>query len=231
MKKLGLVGGTGPESTILYYHDIVYGVQKQLGDKVFPPIAIDSIDVFQILGFCERHEYDKLTDYVSRSIHNLAAAGAEFAALTGNTPHIVFEELQKCSPIPLVSSIDTTCEEAKRRNLHCLGLLGTAFTLDGSFFKKPFLEDGIEIVVPTESERQFIHCVISDELELGIKKSETLVTFQKIIERMKSECGIEAIILGCTELPLLLNDNVSPLPCLDTMKIHIEALLGKILSD
>ncbi len=129
MRKLGIVGGIGPESTIPYYHDIAYGVQKMLGRPVFPPLIIDSINVFDILSFCQRKDYSGLTDYISRSIRNLAAGGAEIGALTGNTPHIVFEELQRRSPIPLVSIVDTACQAAKSMGLTRLFLLGTAFTM------------------------------------------------------------------------------------------------------
>ena len=110
-----------------------------------------------------------------------------------------------------------------------LGLLGTRFTMQGEFFKKPFIESGIEIITPNESDMAVVNDKISSELELGIVKPETLALFQEIIKRMKTENGIEAIILGCTELPLILNDEVSPVPCLDTMQIHINALIDMIV--
>lgn len=228
MKKLGLVGGIGPESTIPYYHDIVYGVQKKLGDSVFPPIIIDSINVFQVLSFCQKKDYAGLTVYISTSIQNLAAGGADFAALTGNTPHIIFQELQNRSPIPLVSIIDATCQDARDKGYSHVFLLGTAFTMSEDFFKIPFRKSGIRITVPDPSEQQWVHDKISSELELGIKREETLVGFQALIQKAKTN-GAEAVILGCTELPLLLSDKVSPLPCLNTMSIHIQSLIQRIL--
>ena len=158
MKKLGLVGGMGPESTIPYYHAIVYGVKDRIGEKFFPNLTIESVNVFEALKLCNEQKYDELTDYLMRAIRNLIKSGADFVALSANTPHI-----------------------------------------------------------------------ISSELELGIVKEETLENFQKIIKRMTEEEGIEAIILGCTELPLLLNDEVSPVPCLDTMKIHTQHLIDWIV--
>jgi len=229
MKKLGLIGGMGPESTIPYYHDIVYGVQEALGEQAFPELTIESVNVFKVLGLCKEQKYDELTKYLMRAIDNLAKSGADFAALSANTPHIVFDRLKEQSPIPLISIVEASCEEAKRRGLKKIGLLGTIFTMTGEFFKAPFIKKGIEVIVPTESEMELINEKISTELELGIVKDETLTAFQQIIARMRDEDGIEAIVLGCTELPLLLNDEVSPVPCLDTMQIHIQEIVKTIM--
>lgn len=229
MKKLGLIGGMGPESTIPYYHDIVYGVQKAVGKSMFPELSIESVNVFNILKLCDEKKYDELTDYLMNAINNLVKSGAEFAALSANTPHIVFDKLKEQSPIPLISIVEATCEEAKHRGLKKIGLLGTIFTMTEEFFKKPFLKNEIQVVIPSESEIKMINEKISAELELGIVKEETLLLFQNVINRMKFENGIEAIVLGCTELPLLLNDEVSSVPCLDTMQIHINSIVKAIL--
>lgn len=229
MKKFGLVGGMGPESTIPYYHDIVYGVQEALGELIFPELSIESVNVFEVLRLCGEKQYDKLTEYLMGAINNLAKSGADFAALSANTPHIVFDKLKEQSPISLISIVEATCEEAKLRGLKKIGLLGTIFTMTGEFFKAPFVKNGIQIIVPTESEIELVNDKISTELELGIVKEETLVSFQKVISRMKDEDGIEAIVLGCTELPLLLNDEVSPVPCLDTMQIHVRSIIKTIV--
>ena len=229
MKKFGLVGGMGPESTIPYYHDIVYGVQEALGELIFPELSIESVNVFEVLRLCGEKQYDKLTEYLMGAINNLAKSGADFAALSANTPHIVFDKLKEQSPIPLISIVEATCEEAKLRGLKKIGLLGTIFTMTGEFFKAPFVKNGIQIIVPTESEIELVNDKISTELELGIVKEETLLFFQKVISRMKNEDGIEAIVLGCTELPLLLNDEVSPVLCLDTMQIHVRSIIKTIV--
>lgn len=230
MKKFGLVGGMGPESTIPYYHDIVYGVRQKLGKDFFPKLTIESVNVFEVLRLCGEKRYDELTDYLLEAIHNLARSGAEVAALSANTPHIVFDRLKEQTSIPLISIIEATCEEAENRGLEKIGLLGTIFTMTGDFFKKPFYEKNIDIVVPSNSEMEFINKKISSELELGIVKEETLQYFQKIILQMKEENNIQAVILGCTELPLILNDEVSTVPCLDTMQIHIASIINAILN-
>lgn len=229
MKKLGLVGGMGPESTIPYYHDIVYGVQEKAGEKGFPCLTIESVNVFEVLRLCGEEKYEELTEYLLAAIRSLANSGADFAALSANTPHIVFDRLQEKSPLPLVSIIEAACRETVRRGYRRIGLLGTIFTMKGSFFKEPFCREQVDIITPSEEEMQFINDKISSELEIGVVKEETLREFQRIIARMKAEDGIEAVVLGCTELPLLLNDAVSPVPCLDTMKIHVQALVDEIL--
>ncbi len=229
MKKLGLVGGMGPESTIPYYHDIVYGVQNKIGENFFPNLTIESINVFDVLRLCNEQKYDELTDYLMTAINTLIKSGADFVALSANTPHIVFDRLKEQSTVPLVSIVEVTRDEAIRLNKRKLGLLGTIFTMTGDFFKKPFYDSNIEIITPTTEEMEYINCKISSELELGIVKKDTLQGFQKIIKRMMEDDDIEAIILGCTELPLLLNDEVSPVPCLDTMKIHIQHLIDRII--
>ena len=229
MKKLGIVGGMGPESTIPYYHDIVYGVQNKVGKEYFPNLTIESVNVFEVLRLCGEQKYDELTDYLMCAINNLVSSGCDFVALSANTPHIVFDRLQEKSAVPLVSIIEATRDEAMRRKLHRLGLIGTLSTMKGNFFREPFERSGIEIITPTAEEVGFINNKISAELEVGIVKDDTLQAFQGIIERMKDNSGIEAVILGCTELPLLLNDELSPVSCLDTMKIHIETLINRIV--
>lgn len=229
MRKLGLVGGMGPESTIPYYHDIVYGVQERVGKNYFPNLTVESVNVFDVLRLCGEQKYDELTDYLFQAINNLAKSGADFAALSANTPHIVFDKLQELSPIPLISIVESACKEAEKRNLKKIGLLGTIFTMTEDFFKQPFSRRNIEIVIPSNAEMDYVNQKISSELEHGIIKEDTLESFTKIISRMQTEENIEAIVLGCTELPLLLNDRNSPVPCLDTMRIHIQDIINEIL--
>ena len=229
MKKLGLIGGFGPESTIPYYHDIVYGVQERVGENMFPEITIESLDVFKLLELCKKEEYEAVTEYIMKGINHLIAAEVDFIAISANTPHVVFDELKKRTPIPMISIIEATCNEAKRKNMSTIGLLGTIFTMESEFFRKPFIENGIKIVTPSSQERVFVNEKISKELELGIVKQETLSAFLKIIERMREEDAIEAIVLGCTELPLLFDGVGMPVTCLDTKEIHIQTLISYIV--
>ena len=231
MKKLGLVGGIGPESTIPYYHDIVYGVKERVGKKFFPNITIESINVFEVLRLCKEQNYEDLVNYLSLALNNLSAAGAEFAALTGNTPHIVFEELKARSPIQLVSIVDAAADEAEQKGLKRLGLIGTEVTMKGDFFKRPFIANGIDIIVPAAAEIDYINEKIANELEIGIVRQETQQEFMKIIEKMQQEENAQALILGCTELPLLFKNISANILLLDTMKIHVNKLIDMILEE
>lgn len=230
MKKLGLVGGMGPQSTMPYYMGVAYGVQQRTSPDFFPPLTIESVNVFEVLRLIGQDRMDEVAAYLLAAIECLHRAGADFAALTANTAHIVFDTLAERSPLPLLSIIDATCRHAREHGLSRIALLGTRFTMERDFYKKPFAESGIDIVLPSDSERRYIDRTITSELEYGIVKPETLAQYQQIIERMRRDCGIEAAILGCTELPLLLSDANSPVPVLDTVKIHTAALVDEILA-
>ena len=229
MKKLGLIGGMGPESTLPYYQGIVYGVQKKMGQPFFPHFTVESVNVFQILSFLNAGDKAALVDYLMTAINNLANAGADFIALASNTPHIVFEQLQEKSPLRIISIVEATCKEAVTKGYKTIGLIGTIFTMNNDFFKTPFERNGIKVVVPNDIEMRLINDRIYNEIELGVIKQETINEFLQIINRLKTEENIEAIVLGCTELPLLLNDAITPVPCLDTMKIHIDAIVNEIM--
>lgn len=229
MKKLGLVGGMGPQSTVPYYMGIVYGVQERTSDDFFPPLTIESVNVFEVLRLIGEGRMDDVTAYLLAAIESLHRAGADFAALTANTAHIVYDRLTQMSPIPLVSIIEATRDHALAQGLRRIALLGTCFTMQRDFYKKPFIESGIDIIIPGEKERRYIDRTITSELEYGIIKTATLDEYRRILNRLCSEEGIEAAILGCTELPLLLNNDNSPVPVLDTVKIHTDALVDQIL--
>ena len=227
MRKLGLIGGTGPESTIEYYRQVEHGVQRQTGR--FPNLVIESLSVFDVLDFCEREDYDGLTEYLLKGFDHLAAAGAEFACLTGITPHIVFDRLQKKSPVPLVSIIETACERAKAEQYSKVALLGTYPTMKGRFFQEVFGRAGIDVITPNEDEMLYIKDKIETELELGIVDPQTQQGLCQIIERLTREENIQAVVLGCTELPAIINDDVACVPYFDVVKTHVEKLIAMII--
>lgn len=231
MKKLGLIGGTGPESTIAYYRAIIEGVHQAQGDQTLPPLIIESLSVFTVLELCAREDYDALTDYLARAVGNLAAGGAQVASLTALTPHIVFDRLQERSPIPLVSAIEATRDAARERGVARLALLGTTPTMTQGFFARPLAEAGFEVSIPAPDEVALIQDRIVRELEYGVVTDATREEFTAIIGRLRDEEGAQQVILGCTELPLLLNDTTSPLPCLDAAQIHTSALVAAVLAD
>lgn len=231
MNKLGLIGGTGPESTIAYYRGIEYGAQAKSGRPFFPYLSIESLSVFDVLDFCKRKDYDGLTAYLLNGVKNLAAAGAQYAAFTGITPHIVFDALSKASPIPLVSMIDTARDYAAERAYSKICLLGTLPTMNGTFFQTSFASCGIEVITPNEEEKKYIGTKIETELELGTATPDTRSAFQKIAERIAAEEQVQAIVLGCTELPLVFHEIRLPVPYIDVMQVHIKALVDLIFAD
>ena len=230
MKKLGLIGGTGPESTIEYYKGIEYGVQKKSGRSFFPNLTIESLSVFDVLDFCQKQDYAGLTAYLLKGIRNLAAAGAQYAALTGITPHIVFEELSKASPISLVSMVDSARDYAAAHGYQKICLLGTLPTMEGTFFQNSFAKRGIEVVTPNAEERTYIGTKIETELEFDKVLPETQRAFKEIAERIIREEQVQAVVLGCTELPLIFNGVDLSVPYIDVMQVHISALIDLIVS-
>lgn len=230
MKKIGLVGGMGPESTIPYYHDIVYGVKKAMGRDFFPELTIESVNLFDVVAMLSDSRLEQAAAYLANAVNNLARAGAEVAALTANTAHIVYDRVQELSDIPLVNIITATADEAVRRQYRRVALLGTIFTMENDFFVSPMQEAGIEVVTPEHAQAETVSRLIYGELEHGIVNEHTQRLFVDLIDTMKRRYGIEAVILGCTELPMILNDTVSPVPCLDTRAIHIRRLIDIITS-
>ncbi len=225
MKKLGILGGMGPESTLVYYKKIAAEFQKRDKNGYFPALTIETVNMYEMLNYCTSHQYDKLTDYLMQGISNLEKAGAQFAVLASNTPHVVFDRLKKKADIPLLSIIEPACQAVKAAKIKKAAWLGTRFTMEQEYFKNGFIENNIEIVVPNEKERIFIDRVIAEELEFGIVNKDSKKEIDKIIERLCSEDGAGAVIMGCTELPLMYADERLQVPVFDTMECHIQGIV------
>jgi aspartate racemase len=224
---LGIVGGLGPESTIDYYRRILEEWKRDDPSST-PSIIIDSLDVNRGLRLVE-HDRPALIEYLSASINRLAAAGADFAAMAANTPHVVFDDLVARSPIPLVSIVEACAEEARRRGLRRLGLLGTRFTMEGSFYPEVFARRGMAIVAPNGEERVWIHDRYVGQLLKGEFRDETRDGVRSVIRRLREEENIDGVILGGTELTLLLSDAiVEGVPALDTTALHVAAIVERL---
>lgn len=230
MKKLGLIGGMGPESTIDYYNKIVYRYQNNHPKDFFPHIIIESINIFEMLKLCEEEKYDELTLLLLKAIENVHKGGADFAVLAANTPHVVFYELKEKSPIPLISIVEEVYKKVNYDQIKNVGLLGTSFTMENGFFTDIFKENGINIVIPDKESRNYINEKITKELEYGIFKEETKKNFIDIINDLVEKYNIEGIILGCTELPLLIKNDDIKENVYDTVDIHVNSILRKIQS-
>jgi aspartate racemase len=230
MKTLGLIGGTGPESTIDYYRLLVAEYRKQ-ADGSSPPLVINSVDLKRMIAWMNAREFGKVADYLSEEFARLEKAGVDFAALTANTPHIVFEELQGRTSLPLISIVEATCERAQSLGLKTVGIFGTRFTMEEAFYPKVFSRTDIKLVVPNDRERDYIHEIYFGELLKDIFLPETKAKLFAIAEEMKARDGIEALILGGTELPLLLRaDEHNGTQLLDTTRIHVDRLVKEMLN-
>lgn len=229
MKKVGIVGGMGPESTVVYYHDIVYGVQQKYNKEFFPRMTIESVDVFTVLELCSKQKYQDLFLYLLDAVNNLCKCDVDFIVLAANTPHIVYDKLVEAVSIPIISIVEETAIEAEKRGLKRLGLLGTKFTMSEEYYKRPFELRKIDIVTPDVDDMNYVAEKIEKELEHGIIRDETRHQLCKIIEKLQREKDIDGVILGCTELPLIISSVNCPVSCLDTMNIHITSIIRNML--
>lgn len=229
-KTLGVVGGLGPEATIEYYRLLVNGYRERAAGAS-PPLLIHSIDVDRVLGLAAEGKREELAEYLLESVHVLARAGADFALMSANTPHIVFDAVAKKSPIPLLSIVEATCDFAVQSKLSNLGLFGTRSTMQSGIYQEVCTRLGIRLTLPKPEEQDYVHEKYVGEMVKGKFLSETRADFLAIAERMRKRDGIDGMILGGTEMPLLLNDNGgSRIPFLDTTRIHVNAALDRMLS-
>ena len=228
-RTLGLVGGTGPESTIEYYR-LLIAKYREHADGNSPSLVINSVNLKNMIEWMTAGELGKVTDYLSDAIDKLRLAGADLAALTANTPHIVFDELQARSALPLISIVEAACDKVQELNFKTVALFGTRFTMQASFYPKVFSRSDVKLVLPRDEEQNYIHEIYMGELLKDVFRPETRAQLLAIADAMKSRDGIEAVILGGTELPLLLRDEQhNGMPLLDTTRIHVDRLVTEML--
>jgi aspartate racemase len=230
MKTVGIIGGVGPASTVDYYRLLIAAYRERNRDGSYPSIIINSVDLHKMLGFAEAGQLAAMTEYVVAEVHKLARAGADFGLLSSNTPHIIFDEIHRQSPIPLISIVQAVCIAAKNLGTRKLGLLGTRFTMQGNFYPAVFSREGITLVVPDAHDQTYIHDKYMNELVKGIILPATRERLLEIIDGIKAREGIEGVILGGTELPLILRDAGQDIPFLDTAQIHVNAAVEQLLS-
>lgn len=226
MKRIGLVGGIGPESTLDYYKGIIAAFRDDAAESGYPEIVVYSANLTELMGILEAGDMPRLSDWLVEKIEALHRAGADFAAIGSNTPHVVFGDVAARSPIPLLSIVEATAQKAADLGLHRLGLMGTRFTMQADFYPRAFAARGIAVVVPDEESQQLIQQRLFSEIELGIIKDSTRQELLGIAQRMVDRDGIEGVILGCTELPLVLDrDAYGGVPFLNTTAIHVASIV------
>jgi len=230
VKIAGMIGGLGPESTVDYYRLIIARYRARNPDGSYPSILINSLDVTKGIQLLDAGQLGELADYLAAGVECLVRAGAVFGFIAANTPHIVFDEVQRRSAIPLLSITRAACDRARALGVKRVGLFGTRFTMQASFYPDEFGRAGIAVVRPTEPEQEYIHKKYLGELLNGTFLPETRAEVLRIALRMKAEEGTEVILLAGTELPLLLRGcETADLKFVDTAEIHVEAVVDALL--
>lgn len=227
MTTVGLVGGLGPESTVNYYRRIIEAWER-VDPSTSPSIVIDSLDSQRALRLANADQ-QAFFEYLLTSVRRLLGAGVDFIAMTANTPHMVFDELAAESPVPLLSIVEVCATEAARRELSRLMLLGTRFTMESEFYPDVFARRGMTVLAPDDEDRAWVHARYVGELLKGNFRDDTRQQFVALITRLKDELGVDGVILGGTELPLILKDSeVAGIPLLDTTALHVNAIVEQL---
>ncbi|MCW8877383.1 MAG: aspartate/glutamate racemase family protein [Kangiellaceae bacterium] len=231
MKTIGLLGGMSWESTATYYQLINQEINQRLGKMHSAKILLNSVDFEVIENFQSSGKWDEAGEELAKQAKILSEGGADFILICTNTMHKVFNQIRQASNKPVLHIADATADQLKASRISKVGLLGTAFTMEQDFYKGRIVaEHGIQILVPNEEDRELIHRVIYQELCLGKIEAESKRAYLSIVEKLASD-GAEGIILGCTEIGLLISQEDTNVPIFDTTKIHalaaVEEALGK----
>lgn len=229
-KRIGIIGGVGPSATVLYYQRIIIGYRERRGDEYFPEMVIHSLDMGEINEYFEKEEFGSLSDKLVQAVEGLQKAGCEFALLACNAMHMVFDRVQERISLPMVNLIEAVLGEVKRRKFKRVGLMGTTFVMRHGLYRQPLELSGIQCLLPDKEEQAWIMKAILEDLQNPHIPQETIARLLKNVERL-GEQGAEAVILACTDLPVAMSEELSPLPLLDSTKIHVEAILDFALGN
>ena len=231
MKIIGMIGGMSWESSIEYYRIINEAVRTELGGLHSAKSIMYSVEFAEIEALQHQDRWDDAADIMIAAARSIENSGADFAIICTNTMHKLYDIVQKSIRIPMLHIADATAEKIKAQGLRRIALLGTRFTMEEDFYKGRLVERyGLEVIIPLEADMETIHCVIYDELCAGIIKADSKQKYAEIIQRLVAE-GAEGIILGCTEIGLLVKPEDSPVPLFDTTEIHAKAAVRYALED
>lgn len=228
MKRIGILGGTSSESTVSYYGRITREYTRRFGDYSYPEILIYSVSFQTFVDWQQAGDWGAMAEKMIEIFHTLAQAGAEIGLIAANTLHHVFDDVEQETSIPLVHIADATAETLQERGCRTVALLGTRYTMEGTFYQDRLSRYGIATMIPGERDREIIHRVIYDELARGLIRPESKAKFITIIDRL-AKGGAEGAVLGCTEIPLLVQDGDCAIPLFDTAVIHADAALEEAL--
>ena len=223
-KKIGIIGGLSPESTVSYYLHITRSYVERYGDYGYPEILIYSVNLENYHQWRSENRWDLIAEDLIFSAKSLQKAGADFGLIATNTMHKVFDIVQEAVSLPLINLIDVTALSAKKNGLRRLGLLGTQYTMSDGFYHEQMARHSLATIVPIAEDQKIIHKIIVEELVRGKLNERSKADYITIINKLVG-LGAEGIILGCTEIPLLIQQKDSSVPLLDTATIHAEAAL------
>jgi aspartate racemase len=229
MKTLGLVGGTGWVSSVDYYRLINQGVNKALGGHEFARCILYSINFGEIVALNQRNDTEGTYELIKDAAEKVIQAGAEGIVICANTMHKFADRLQEEIEVPIIHIAEATAREVNSRNLHSVGLLGTKYTMEEDFYTSKLEAANIRTIVPEASDREFINSTIYDELLKEIFKNESKNRFLEIMKKLQ-ERGAEGIVLGCTEIPLIIKEDDLDLPLFNTTAIHARAAVNFAIS-
>lgn len=225
-KRIGILGGISHESTIKYYEYILKKYYAKKRNYHYPEVVIFSLDLAKLTGFEERDDIEGYVRYIVSGIESLQKAGAQFIVIAANSPHAVFDIVKKRSKVPLISIVEITAKEAQRKKLKKLLLAGIKFTMQSPFYRDVCKKYGIDVITPSDAEQDEINRLIFKELVLGIFKDSTREKLLGIINNYE----VDGVILGCTELSLILNQEDTKTPLLNTLELHAQAALDHSLT-
>jgi aspartate racemase len=223
-KKIGMLGGMSPESTVVYYEYITRTYTERFGDYGYPEIIIYSVSFQPYVDWPNEDRWDLVAQGLSEAAQKLAEAGADFVLIATNTMHLVFDDVQKNVAVPMLSLLDAVGEAILARGVNTVGLLGTRFTMEKPFYQEALAQKGITVLTPDAPDRAYVHTVIYDELVAGQIREQSREAFVRIVDKL-AQRGAEGVILGCTEIPLLVGQDDVSIPLFDTTTIHAEAAL------
>ena len=230
MKKIGIIGGLSPESTVEYYKIITRKYNEIKGKNAFPVLTIESLDLQEFTDLMIANDMQKVLEFLLAAAERLIKSGSELIILATNTPHVVFNDLAKKVKVPMLSIMDATGEAIKKQGLEKIGLIVTRFTMNFSYYQDALEKYSIEVITPTQDDKKIIDTIIYRELTYHILKEESKQQYLEVINRLQQE-GAQGIILGCTEIPLLIKQEDCKIPVFDTTTIHALATLQRALKD
>lgn len=226
MKKIGILGGMSYESTIKYYDLILQKYYDRSQDYYYPEILIYSLNFQKVIDYELGDDESIYVDYLMTGINSLQNGGVDFIIMSANSPHAVYDKLVQRSKVPILSIVEATAKKAQQEKLRKLLLLGIKFTMQSSFYPEYFAKSGMEVITPSDSEQDVINEIIFDELVIGKLTKESKNMLLKIVNAYE----VDAVILGCTELPLILQQNDTDVILLDTVELHVEVALQYCLN-